>query len=303
VGCQHEIHLEELNMTRCPFPKRQGFSLLELVLVVTLGSMLLGLLLPALAGAQVAAGRKDTLNNLKQLGQALHHCQAMHKKQPPAFDKFGDLQFPASVHVHLLPYLKADNSFQEFLKQNGQGEVTELKIAALLAADDPSQAGKDQRGIQNFAANLRIFSTKGYATKFDADMAAPTEVMPGAAKINLLPDGASNTIAFATKYGYCAGGGSRYAAPPNAGTAAFFGQNAAQVKAHPSDKTATYQLVPEPKDCCHSPLMAQSFYKFALQVVLADGSTRTITPGLTPRTWNTAVQPNDFLTMAKDWED
>jgi hypothetical protein len=115
-------------------------------------------------------------------------------------------------------------------------------------------------------------------------------------------DGTSNTILFATKYGFCGeNGGSRYASAPSTRTAAFFGQNHAQVKAHPSDKTATFQLRPEGKECCTNPLMAQSFTKAGMPVGIGDGSVRIVSPDLTARTWNCAVQPNDGQVLGPDW--
>src|SRR5262249_27058354 len=150
---------------------------------LAVGSILLGLLVPALYSAQVAARSKETLNRLGKFGVAIRNCDDVHKKLPPAFDKFGAMQFPASVHVHLLPYLDSDNIHKKFLEQKGKGEVVDLKIPVFVAGDDPSNAGKDLKGIQNFAANLRVFSTKGLKTRYDANMPALAEVMPGSASI------------------------------------------------------------------------------------------------------------------------
>src|SRR5262249_42773133 len=148
-----------------------------------------------------------------------------------------------------------------------------------LSQDDPSirkDEGKDKRtggnlGIVNFPANLRVFTTKGNQTEYNKNMPALGALEPGQPSIpRTFTDGTSNTILFATKYGKCGNGGSRYAGAPNTAFAPLFGQNAAKVKAHPSDKTATYQLRPGKDDCCTSPLMAQSFTKAGIQVGLAD---------------------------------
>src|SRR5262249_39286920 len=106
-------------------------------------------------------------------------------------------------------------------------------------------------------------------------------------------DGAANTMMFATKYAVCGEGGSRYAADPTNKFAAFFGAHAAKKPAHPSDKTATYQLKPQGKDCCTSPAMAQSFSDQFLSIVMGDAVVRQVSPKVSAATWNTVVHPDD----------
>jgi len=283
--------------------KRYGFSMIELILVLAMAGVILGLLLPAVHSAQVAGRGKETINNLKQLALACHSCNDTYKGMPPAFDKFGAMKFPASIYIHLLPYLDQTNVYKMYLREKGKG-MDDLVFRIYLAQDDPS-AGKDEgKGIVNFPANLRVFTTKGNEAEYDKNMPALAAVEPGRPSIpRTFTDGTSNTILFATKYGKCGTGGSRYAAAPNTGFAPFFGQNAAKVKSHPSDKTATFQLRPGKTDCCTSPLMAQSFAKTGIQVALADGSARTVSANLTPHTWNAALQPNDGQVLGRDWED
>ena len=51
---------------------RRGFTLIELLVVIAIIGVLIGLLLPAVQAAREAARRAQCLNNLKQLGLALH---------------------------------------------------------------------------------------------------------------------------------------------------------------------------------------------------------------------------------------
>jgi prepilin-type N-terminal cleavage/methylation domain-containing protein len=283
---------------------RQGFSLVELVVVLAIAGITLGLVIPAVYSAQDAAGVRQTMNSLKQVTLAAHSANDAYKYMPPAYGRYGACKFPASVHVYLLPYIEKGDWYKEYLDAEGKGAVTKFVLPFYISPIDPSAGNEERKGIQNYAANLRVFSEKGYKTPVGKNMDALAEVEPGKPSLQRLSsqDGASNTIAFATKYGSCGeDGGSRYASPPNTRSAAFFGQNAAKKKADPADPTATFQLHPSSKQCLTSPLMAQSFLDKGLQISVFDGSVRNVSPKISPTTWNYAVQPNDGMSLGTDW--
>lgn len=65
--------------------KRQGFTLVELLVVLAIIGLLVGLLLPAVQQAREAARRMSCSNNLRQLGLAVQNYHSSHKRLPPGY--------------------------------------------------------------------------------------------------------------------------------------------------------------------------------------------------------------------------
>ncbi|MDR3639374.1 MAG: DUF1559 domain-containing protein [Isosphaeraceae bacterium] len=61
-----------------------GFTLIELLVVIAIIAVLIALLLPAVQAAREAARRAQCVNNLKQIGLALHNYISVNDTVPPA---------------------------------------------------------------------------------------------------------------------------------------------------------------------------------------------------------------------------
>ena len=100
---------------------RSGFTLVELLVVIAIIGILIALLLPAVQAAREAARRSQCVNNLKQLGVALHNHHDVYLAFPPH-----TTNWRWNAHHRLLPFTEQRPLYD--LSMNWGGGPTALGI-------------------------------------------------------------------------------------------------------------------------------------------------------------------------------
>ncbi len=289
--------------------RRRGFTLIELLVVIAIITVLIGLLLPAVQKVREAAARTSSMNNLKQIALATQgYADSRDGKLPTLSGQGSDPPWFPPLFLCIMPYLEQGNAYREFVEAT-KGFSSDYLVKVYVSPADPTIG--DAKGFGSYAANAQVFN---------GEPRQPTT----------FTDGTSNTIAFAEHYARGCGQTSFMwfgTGPTDLGggkllhRAAFADGGPVVWKSNPSVRDLlndvypvvggnppqsrgsvpglTFQVRPKPSAC--DPRMAQTPHSGGMLVALADGSVRTLAPGMSEETYWGAVTPGGGEVVGSDW--
>lgn len=189
-----------------------GFTLVELLIVVAMVAVLLGLLLCALQKIRESANRLQCLNNLKQIGTALHGYHDVYHRFPHAYDARALFLDPSQTPVSpqsdrhiitkswatlILPFIEQEN-----LEQAGYASYHEQHVPLYVCPSDPRAtslySGLEKYGKQALTDYLAVTGTMTFIPDPDHGTQRPpcNGVIYESSRTRLadITDGSSNTV-------------------------------------------------------------------------------------------------------------
>jgi prepilin-type processing-associated H-X9-DG protein/prepilin-type N-terminal cleavage/methylation domain-containing protein len=187
--------------------KRIAFTLVELLVVITIIGILIALLLPAVQAAREAARKMQCANNLKQVGLALHNYISANNTLPIGwvanFISVGDAPDHTGL-ISLLPYLEQQNVPYNFNVRQYDAPNQQALGTQINAYQCPSDNAAGRKLLQTYTRSnvVLCWGSQGMCAScaFGGTMTAASVATDGAFQVDLsrrledFTDGTSNTV-------------------------------------------------------------------------------------------------------------
>ena len=186
-----------------PRRSRPGFTLIELLVVIAIIAVLIALLLPAVQAAREAGRRAQCVNNLKQIGLAMHNYHESRNALPAAEMTFLGLPNGTNFSAlsQALPYMEQSNLFNALNFSMPDVDPTNntvmlSNINNLICPSDPYNPNPALGAQTNYMADMGsgiVWQSSAFAPNTSLPM--PNGVFYGnsATTFAAITDGLSNT--------------------------------------------------------------------------------------------------------------